>query len=101
MRNASVGHDATHLPHRSQPESMRPVIGDWPRLHTTSHAVQPVQAARSSFTVTGDALPSSENTAPPGHSERQKPARETNVSKMNANATSADPAPRPPKNTAW
>ena len=85
-----------HFPQRSQPESSLAVIGDWPRLHTTSQAVQLVHRARSFFTWSTERLPSKEKAAPPGQSERQKPARETKVSKRNAASTREAPAPSEP-----
>ena len=81
-----VGHDATHRPHRSHPASSRSVIGRWPRLQTTSQTVQSVHRLASRRTCSGDAAPSSEKSAPPGQSERQKPARETVVSKSHTPA---------------
>ena len=63
----------------------------------TSQAVQSVHLARSFTTFSGEAVAKSENIAPPGHTLRQKPARETKVSKKNASTTPAEAVVNVPK----
>src|SRR5215469_5792512 len=94
---APVGQTEMHFPQRSQPESVRSVIGFCPRLQTTSQAVQAVQYGATRLTVIGEAPPRMRNSAPPGHKDRQKPARARKVSNKNTAKMSSAPVPQVPK----